>query len=277
MYNYFVEVIPVSFIGQFATAVNSFRTDFKLRIEVETYFIASLGGPLEFYSRDSSRDIFNFVEFWNAADFSTIPSEDISVFSSDDNNLQTVFSPLQILLFDWLSNVATEIGLTDAQANGIAVAISFFKETSLEGIENFYGFLNSIFTARSDIFTNEQILTFNSQFNSESWLVTMVRWQVVSMCVGAGFPLEIIYGSLGYFIDLGFDLESLTIEWVYEYILIDRWFLEADEIVNFTPGSFDTSRAQFGFYFIELFEDFFDLLGISQAEIDLYNSVLIRY
>ena len=275
MYNYFVEVIPVSFIGQFATAVNSFRTDFKLRIEVETYFIASLGGPLEFYSRDSSRDIFNFVEFWNAADFSTIPSEDISVFSSDDNNLQTVFSPLQILLFDWLSNVATEIGLTDAQANGIAVAISFFKETSLEGIENFYGFLNSIFTARSDIFTNEQILTFNSQFNSESWLVTMVRWQVVSMCVGAGFPLEIIYSSLVYFIDLGFDLESLTIEWVYEFILIDRWFLEIDVIVNFSP--FDTSRAQFGFYFIELFEDFFDLLGISQAEIDLYNSVLIRY
>ena len=38
------------------------------------------------------------------------------------------------------------------------------------------------------------------------------------MCVGAGFPLEIIYGSLGYFIDLGFNLELLTIEWLYEFI-----------------------------------------------------------
>ena len=59
--------------------------------------------------------------------------------------------------------------------------------------------------------------------------------------------------------------------------LIDRWFIEIDEIIDFNPESFDTSRAQFGFYFIELFEDFFESLGLTQAESDLYISVLIRY
>ena len=275
LYNYFVEVIPISFINQFATAVNSFKTDFKFRIEVETYFIESIGGPLEFFSRESTRDIFNTAEFWNAAGFSSVPSQDILSVSTE--NLQAIFSPLQILLFDWFVKISTNVQFNEAQANTIAVAISFFTDTSLEGITNFYGFINSIFIARSDIFTNEVIQSINAEFNSESWLVSTVRWQVVSLCVGAGFPLEIIYGSLGYFIDRGFDLELLTIEWVYEFILIDRWFIEIDEIINFNPGSFDTSRAQFGFYFIELFEDFFESLGLTQAETDLYISVLVRY
>ena len=138
--------------------------------------------------------------------------------SSSTEDLQAIFSPLQILLFDWFVKISVNVQFNEAQANAIAVAISFFTDTSLEGITNFYGFMNSIFIARSEIFTNEVIQSIYAEFNSETWLVTIVRWQVVSMCVGAGFPLEIIYGSLGYFIDQGFNLELLTIEWLYEFI-----------------------------------------------------------
>ena len=93
-------------------------------------------------------------------------------FSTVD--LQAIFSPLEILLFDWFAKISVKVQFNEAQANAIAVTVSSFTDTSHEGITNFYGFINSIFIARSDIFTNEVTQSINAEFNSEPWLVTMV-------------------------------------------------------------------------------------------------------
>ena len=45
-------------------------------------------------------------------------------------------------------------------------------------------------------FDSDFVARFNAEFEMSEWSKTVTRWQIVSMCLAAGFPWQIIYDSL---------------------------------------------------------------------------------
>ena len=66
---------------------------------------------------------------------------------------------------------------------------------------------------------------FNFEFGKAAWKTTIIRWQLVSMCLSAGFPRLIIYESLNVLFGLPLD-SNLSLEWIYENIHLGPWLID---------------------------------------------------
>ena len=111
--------------------------------------------------------------------------------------------------------------------------ILYYRNTDLDFAAEFFDEINGFLINLGH--GNNFIARFNVEFTQSRWMVTIVRYQIVAMCVGANFPLDIIYGSLPFFFDLGFET-ALTIEYVYENILTGDFFIaingETDDAIT---------------------------------------------
>ena len=165
---------------------------------------------------------FSFL-FWH----STL-NEELTGFPATYTFDENMLTPLQLLINDWLKSITW---LSSYELYKLQVAICFFDDVDFNGTDSYFGFIQRYFVAfgyrRS--FANR----FNLEFNTISWRYTITRWQIVSMCVGAGFPDWAIRGSLQYFFSIGWT--EITLSYVYENILVGDWFIEIDGIVDFNP------------------------------------------
>ena len=213
LYNFFNSRISVSFIREFAIALNSLPETFTTRFEFETYFIKRVVGSRFITTGWSYGDVFSDQALYDAADVA------ISADASPVPNelLESVFTPMQMVLNNW----ATSLGLQDSELYGLQIAIRCFESTQLDGYNLFYGYIQRFFVIWG--FSGDFIANFGSFWSGPAWAVTITRWQIVGSCVGMGFPRDIIYGSLGLFFDLGFDASLLTFEWVTSTVLVGRW------------------------------------------------------
>ena len=73
----------------------------------------------------------------------------------------------------------------------LQLAIKYSEDDSFEGYNIFYGFVQRFFRIWG-ISASE----FNENFEQPNWTVTITGWQIVSPCIAARFPWDVIYGSL---------------------------------------------------------------------------------
>ena len=100
--------------------------------------------------------------------------------------------------------------------------IRYYRNTNIDFAADFFNEINSFLINLG--YGNDFIGRFNVEFTTSRWTVTIVRYQIVAMCVGANFPTSVIYGSLSWFFDLGFET-ALTLEYVYANILTGDYFI----------------------------------------------------
>ena len=197
--------------------IYSKRNKFGSNFEIETYFLKEIGDFMTLGPK------FSFL-FWH----STL-NEDLTGFPATYTFDEDLLTPLQLLINDWLKSISW---LSAYELYKLQVAICFFDDVDFNGTNSYFGYIQRYFVAFGyrRTFANR----FNQEFDSMSWRYTITRWQIVSMCVGAGFPDWAIRGSLQYFFSLGWT--EITLSYVYENILVGDWFLEIDGIVDFNPS-----------------------------------------
>ena len=235
-----------------AQAINSMPSVPETLFEIEVYFINYLGGSPCW----SSSDIFS------SESFHPIFGQLVGNVGQKPNheapaNLQEVFSPLQIIINNWLNEISSGQDLYQLQ-----IALSFFKTESEDGFEDFYNFLQRYFVACNAI-SEENSSQIMTEFSNVAWRETITIWRVVFQCIQARFPRRIIYGSLDWFFEFK---SSLEIEMVYEYVLTGPWYVNID-FISFDPVFDPTS-------FGDLFDDvqlclfeYFDSFGETSDEI----------
>ena len=268
LFNFFNSRIEASFIGQFAVALNSLPSTFTTRFEFETYFIKRILGTRFITTGWSYGDLLSEQALYDAAglSFSTVAAP------VSGEILERVFSPLQMVLNNW----AVSLGLQDNELYGLQIAILCYEKTQSEDYNQFYGYLQRFFIIWG--YSANFISNFNIFWSQEAWAVTITRWQVVSMCVGFGFPRDIIYGSLGFFFDLGFDASLLTFDWVISTVLVGRWFIDIDGIVDFNP-TFNVQAADISYNSNFCLASFFSDLEteLSPAQFELIRETIEQF
>ena len=97
--------------------------------------------------------------------------------------------------------------LSPSERYQIQLAILSYRE---QGVTlNFYQFISGYFLKLG--WSTDFISRFNIEFTKEAWQVTLVRWNIVALCIMEGFPLDAIYGSLSGFFSQGFVLANLNL------------------------------------------------------------------
>ena len=258
-YNYFSLNISGSIAQRFLVALNSLPDTFTTRFEFETYFIRSVIGIDAFLSSGwQFSSIFSSPDFvaifQTAVGASATPNLLVPSTISAPTAVNQVFTPLQLVLNDWLASITW---LTDAQRYEMQCAILFFDNRSVNAPYAFYGYIQRFFFSFG--FDAEFRTRFNLEFSSQAWFTTITRYQVVAMCLGAGFPLRIIYGSLNLFFEIDFDTE-LTIEYVLGTILVGQWFIDISSDVTFGiteyEGIFEWNFDQLQLFMVNYFARF---------------------
>ena len=218
-------VITVTSDSNVIIALNSLPEGVTTRFEIENYFIKRIGNQCW----PEGNLIFDNSDF---TDLIQLRPGYLSGFSLPVES-ETIFSPLQMVLNDWLDSINW---LNGRERYKLRLFISCFEDEDIfNGYKNFFDSLQSFFETECG-FEAGFIDRFNAEFWKPSWSVTITRWQIVASCVAFRFPIRIIYGSLRFFFDLGFNPESLTIEWVYENVLTGPWFIDIAETVEFEPS-----------------------------------------
>ena len=100
----------------------------------------------------------------------------------------------------------------------------------------------------------------------------------LSMCVAFEFPRDIIYGSLRFFFGLGFDASLLTFDWVISAVLVGRWFIDIDGIVDFNP-TFNVQTADISYNSNFCLASFFSKLQpeLSPAQFELIRVTIEQF
>ena len=269
LFTFFNDRIQINFIGQFAIALNSLPETFTTRFEFETYFIKRVVGSRFITTGWSYGDLFSDEALYAAAGVAISPVAS----PVPDTLLESVFTPLQMVLNNW----ASSLGLQDSELYGLQVAIRCYENTQLDDYNLFYGYLQRFFVLWG--YSSDFIANFNVNWSETAWTVTITRWQIVSLCVGFGFPRDIIYGSLGYFFDLGFDRDLLTFDWVTSTVLVGRWFIAIDGIVDFNP-TFNVQTAEISYnanFFLSSFFGEQSSLNLSTAQIEMFQMTIKKF
>ena len=102
-----------------------------------------------------------------------------------------IFTPLQLVLNHWLNSISW---LDSWTLYRLQVMLYCFSDTSFNGFNAFYTWMQSGLSLLN--FDSDFIVRFNAEFETTEWSKTVTRWQIVSMCLAAGFPWRIIYDSL---------------------------------------------------------------------------------
>ena len=193
--------------------------------DIEVYLARLLAGDNCLFGGWNFRFLFD-------ANFKAIIGDIVqqSVVGIPEAEFETVFSPLQMVLNNWLVSLSW---LSSDELYDLQMALTFFKDFEFEAPKAFSIFFKQyLITAKHE---DEFIIKIVTEFESADWLITITRWQIVSMCVAEGFPARIIYGSLDLFFNLGFDAAQLTLDYVMENILIGDWVIDIDGKVEFEP------------------------------------------
>lgn len=69
--------------------------------------------------------------------------------------------------------------------------IRYYRNTNIDFAVDFFNEINSFLINLG--YGNDFIGRFNVEFTTSRWTVTIVRYQIVAMCVGANFPRDVIY------------------------------------------------------------------------------------
>ena len=88
-------------------------------------------------------------------------------------------------------------------------------------------------------YASDFVVRFNTEFEQSAWTVTITRWQIISTCHNNGFSIRVIYASLNRLINIGFDSEALTLEYVYDNILAGAMFVDISGLVDFKESQLD--------------------------------------
>ena len=102
-----------------------------------------------------------------------------------------IFTPLQLVLNHWLNSISW---LDSWTLYRLQVMLYCFSDTSFNGFNAFYTWMHSGLSLLN--FDSDFIVRFNAEFEKTEWSKTVTRWQIVAMCLAAGFPWRIIYDSL---------------------------------------------------------------------------------
>ena len=219
-------------------ALNSLPSHVTSRFEIELYFIKQLG--LGDSCWNTGRSLFaseSFRPIFTALTGSEITAEESVPVALYKN----IFSPLQMLLNDWITSMEW---LSIEDKYSLQLIIACYNDTRFNAAYYFYYHLQEIFNSPTCGFDIDFINRFNTEFSLHNWTVTITRWQIVSLCVSFGFPLEIIYGSLRFFFNLSWT-SPLTLEWVNTYVLIGPWSIDIENVVDFNPTfNLDFSNVQ---------------------------------
>ena len=218
-------VISVTSDQNVIIALNSLPESVTTRFEIENYFVKRIGTQCW----SDGNLIFDNSDF---TDLMQLRPGYLTGFSLPAD-LETIFTPLQMVLNNWLESIDW---LDIQEKYKLQLFISCFEDEDIfNGYNNFFFDLQNFFETDCG-FAAGFIDRFNAEFWQPSWSVTITRWQIVASCVAFRFPIRVIYGSLRFFFDLGFDTESLSIEWVYENVLTGPWFIDISETVDFEPS-----------------------------------------
>ena len=197
----FYIVITVTSDSNVIIALNSLTEGVTTRFEIENYFMKRIGTQCW----PDGNLIFDNSDF---IDLIQLRPGYLSGFSLPVES-ETIFSPLQMVLNNWLESINW---LNGQERYKLQLFISCFEDEDISnGYNNFFDSLQS-FLEKDCGFEAVFIDRFNAEFWQPSWSVTVTRWQIVASCVAFGFPIRVIHGSLRFFFELGFNPESLTID-----------------------------------------------------------------
>ena len=232
-YNYFLTLDL-----DWGLAIYSCGTNFGSLFEMEGCYAKAIAGP-SFITTASWT--YGYV-FRSEGFLSTTGLTGLAEYPEDFN---AILSPTQQVLNAWIDT----IGLEGNDLYLFRTAVACFTDVSFEGIYIFFDYLQMFCLAWG--FPAQSIIDFNLNFYAETFLVTIVRWQVISLCIMAGFPIAIILEGLQLFFNLGFSLEALTFEWIYEFVLVGQWYIDISIIQIPPPGPpalCETSAFEWDFY-----------------------------
>ena len=236
-YNYFLSIDL-----EWSFAIYSCGTNFGSLFELEGCYAKAIAGPSFITSASWS---YGYV--FRSSEFTAILGETgITALAVYPDDFTSILSPLQSVLNAWIDT----IGLEGDDLYLFRTAVACYTDVSLNGIYLFFDYLQMFCLAWG--FPAQSIIDFNLNFYYDSFLVTIVRWQVISLCIMAGFPLYIIFDGLQLFFDLNFSLQALTFEWIYEKVLVGQWYIDIDSIIQIPPPGppalCETSEFEWDFY-----------------------------
>ena len=211
-------LIPWNVDSDFLIALNSLPNDTQTHFEIEVYFLKRLGrcdalGWIHF-----RRDIFTCMA---------------GGYGLPQNIIQNVFSPLQMILNDF---IISSSWLSDRQVYELLLAISCYIDTDFRAFENDFPVYILEYavnlTAVDSGFEYDLLDTWYqesfSNDDSPTWRITLIRWQIVAKFIEFGLPTQIIHNFVEQLLDLGFNTESLNLEWVTTNDLVQPWNFSID-------------------------------------------------
>ena len=242
------------------------------QFEIEYFFMKRLNVGSCWSNRDLIFENPDFPEIFREITGSTFDPNDIL----PEALLESVFTPLQMVLNDWLKSVTW---LSSTERYRLQLAIACFEGTTIGSAYEFYDYLQDYFATPCGSGLGESFMTrFNPEFEKSAWTITITRWQVVSLCIGFRFPLRIIYGSLNIFFNLGWRPGALTLIWISENVLIAPWDFEIEGIVDPNPSfpvTFSTIQQCILDYILDIttqtVSKFDTMIAVSQFNEDLWD------